>query len=339
MSKNATFLHGLNLVAGGEPSKTRGWIEEYENAEAAWNSLKDDAIDLDAEVERLMKLGIALLAKDDRAYPPLLTEIHEAPELLYIKGSAELLSAEWLIGMVGSRKPTDYGVAAATKLASDLAGAGAVIISGLAFGIDTASHIGALRAGKTIGVIGSGLDRDSFYPPVNWGISEKITASGGAVISEYPPGTASYPSHFPERNRIIAGLSRGVIVVEAQEKSGALITARLALEENRDVFAVPGSIFSATSKGPNTLIRDGAVPVTSSEDVLAFYGKTPHEKTAVVVEGEEGTVLTLLARECTIEELRRASGLEIGPVQAILSALELKGLVHETEPGTYAKTA
>ena len=284
MSEHAKLLHGLNLAAGGEPSKTRGWIEEHGSGEAAWEALKDTSIDLNTEIEILRTEGIELVAKDDPAYPPLLRETHEAPELLYIKGNAAVLSSEWLVGMVGSRKPTEYGVAAATKLASDLGAAGAIIVSGLAFGIDTASHLGALRAGRTIGVIGSGLDRTSFYPAVNWAIAEKIVAGGGAVVSEYPPGTKSFPSHFPERNRIIAGLSQGLIVVEAQEKSGALITARLAIEENRDVFAVPGSIFSATSKGPNSLIREGAVPVTTAIDVIQFYGRASEAPREVTLE-------------------------------------------------------
>ncbi len=224
--------------------------------------------DAEKEFEAATKAGCQLvtLASDD--YPPLLREVSDAPLVLYVQGDAGLLSRH-AVAMVGSRRPTAYGSSVAHRLASDLAQRGLVIVSGLARGIDSASHRGALEAGgKTVAVLGSGID--VIYPRENKPLARKIMESG-AMISEFPLGTGPSPQNFPIRNRIISGLALGVVIVEAAEYSGSLITARLALEQNREVFGVPGNITSAQSFGPNHLIKQGAKLVDQWIDVVEEF--------------------------------------------------------------------
>ena len=254
MSIELKYLNALLLAANGEAQELRKKIIEPAEAKTLWERHpKRGEIDPDREMEKLIKDGVWTIDKSDLNYPPLLKEAHDAPLLIYGKGKLPKFDESyWGIAIVGTRKPTEYGKAVARNFAEELSYGGAVIISGIAAGIDREAHAGALAGhGKTIAVIGSGLDRASFFPSANWSLAETIIADGSTVVSEYPPGTPALPHHFPERNRIIAGLSHGTIVVEAQERSGALITARLALEENREVFAVPGPINSLTSRGPN----------------------------------------------------------------------------------------
>ena len=215
------------------------------------------------------RLGLRLLTMQDADYPVRLRNIFEPPCLLYVKGSLPTIDEEVAVAMVGTRRASPYGIETAEKLAYGLCRQGAVVISGAAAGVDSASHRGALRAGgKPIAVLGNGLD--VVYPAENAWLYRDIAASG-ALISEYPPGTAAEAWHFPARNRIISALSLGTIVVEAPEKSGALITANTALEQGRDVFAVPGPIDAPTSVGCNRLIRDGAGLVTDASDILREY--------------------------------------------------------------------
>jgi len=206
-----------------------------------------------------------IISLSDPEYPTRLKEIYDPPVILFVKGSVELLSQPG-IAMVGTRHPTPYGTGMAERLATDLAARGLVIISGLARGIDTASHRGAIAAkGKTVAVLGTGID--VLYPKENTRLAEQIHALGGALISEFPGGTSPTPQNFPIRNRIISGLSAGVLVVEAAEYSGTRITSRCALEQNRDVYAVPGNVTNKNSWGPNTLIKQGAKLVATWEDV------------------------------------------------------------------------
>ena len=206
-----------------------------------------------------------MVSMDDPSYPPRLKEIYDPPLVLYVRGNAEVLTKPG-IAMVGTRHPTPYGSGMAERLACDLAAQGLVIISGMARGVDTASHRGAISAkGKTVAVFGTGVD--VIYPKENSRLSEQILALGGALISEFPLGTFAAPQNFPIRNRIISGMSVGVLVVEAAEYSGTRITARCALEQNRDVFAVPGNVTNKNSWGPNTLIKQGAKLVATWEDV------------------------------------------------------------------------
>jgi DNA processing protein len=217
------------------------------------------------ELAKAVEAKARIISISDPEYSPRLKEIYDPPVVLFVKGSVELLSQPG-IAMVGTRHPTPYGTGMAERLATDLAARGLVIISGLARGIDTASHRGAVAAkGKTIAVFGTGID--VMYPKENTRLAEQILALGGACISEFPIGTPPTPQNFPIRNRIISGMSAGVLVVEAAEYSGTRITSRCALEQNRDVYAVPGNVTNKNSWGPNTLIKQGAKLVATWEDV------------------------------------------------------------------------
>jgi len=214
---------------------------------------------------RVSGAGAQVLTLDDDAYPSHLKQIYDPPTVLYVRGKVEVLS-QFGIAMVGTRHPTPYGSGMAERLATDLAARGLVILSGMARGVDTASHRGALAAkGQTVAVFGTGVDVP--YPKENTRLSDQILASGGALVSEFPMTTFPAPQNFPIRNRIISGMSIGVLVVEAAEYSGTRITARCALEQNRDVFAVPGNVTNKNSWGPNTLIKQGAKLVATWEDV------------------------------------------------------------------------
>lgn len=204
-----------------------------------------------------------------KSYPQSLKEVYDAPKQLYVLGDEKILN-EFGIAIVGTRKASEYGKNIATQFAYELAQKGIVIISGLAKGIDSYAHIGTLKAkGKTIAVLGHGLDM--IYPAENRKLAEEIIRNGGCLISEYPVGVSAKKEHFPERNRIISGLSRGVLVVEAQEKSGSLITVDFALEQGRDVYGIPGNINSQNSVGTNELIKQGAKLVTSFQDIIYEY--------------------------------------------------------------------
>jgi DNA processing protein len=217
------------------------------------------------EMARAVAAGVTVISLEDPAYPPRLKEIYDPPLVLYVRGNLEVLTQPG-IAMVGTRHPTPYGSGMAERLACDLAAQGLVIVSGMARGVDTASHRGAITAkGKTIAVFGTGVD--VIYPKENSRLSEQILALGGALVSEFPLTTFAAPQNFPIRNRIISGMSLGVLVVEAAEYSGTRITARCALEQNRDVFAVPGNVTNKNSWGPNTLIKQGAKLVATWEDV------------------------------------------------------------------------
>jgi DNA processing protein len=258
--------------------------------------------------------------------PPLLRAIHDPPACLYVRGEApdDLLERP-SVAVVGARACSPYGALVARMLGSELAAAGLVVISGLARGIDGEAHRGALAAGgATVAVLGCGIDRD--YPAAHAQLAAGIRANG-LVASEYPPGTEPAPWRFPARNRIIAGLCAATLVVEARERSGALITADFALEEGREVLAVPGEITSPLSAGTNALLRLGATPVTCAQDVLETFGLTPPEPAKRAVGGPAARVLAALP--ATADELVRGTGLDAGAVAGALTELELAGLAHE----------
>jgi DNA processing protein len=275
---------GLSLTPGLGPTKSRKLVEHFGSVDrvfrASLTELEGAGIQAVSaqslatgksgelareEMARAAELGVTIVSMEDPSYPPRLKEIYDPPLVLYVRGTVEVLTKPG-IAMVGTRHPTPYGTGMAERLGCDLAAQGLVIISGMARGVDTASHRGAISAkGKTLAVFGTGVD--VIYPKENSRLSEQILALGGALISEFPLGTFAAPQNFPIRNRILSGMSVGVLVVEAAEYSGTRITARCALEQNRDVFAVPGNVTNKNSWGPNTLIKQGAKLVATWEDV------------------------------------------------------------------------
>jgi DNA processing protein len=298
-------------------------------------------IEPETELEKVRKLGIEVITIRDQNYPRLLKEIYSFPPLLYVRGKLDL-NNNFPLAVVGTRKITGYGQQAAQEIVSRLGAAGLTIISGLALGIDACAHQAALDGGgKTIAVLGSGLDQ--IYPAANRKLAREITENNGAVISEFPPGTIPYKSNFPLRNRLISGLSLGTLVIEAGEKSGALITARYALEQNREVFAVPGSIYSAMSVGSNELIKLGAKTVTSGEDILQtlnlYSARVFTEAKAVIPENEtESLILEKLDFEpLHIDRLAAAAAINISQINAALAVMEMKGLVKNLGGQIYAR--
>jgi len=281
-----------------------------------------------------------VLVWSDADFPRLLRQIPSPPALLYVRG--ELAPADDLaVAMVGTRSPTSYGREAALRLAGELAANGVTVVSGLARGIDAAAHRGALEAGgRTLAVLGNGVD--VVYPPEHNRLAEEMCARG-ALLSEYPLGRQPAGDQFPARNRLISGLALGVVVVEAREKSGALITADFALQQGRDVFAVPGSIFAQTSTGPHRLIQDGAKLVMCAEDILSelnvhAVGRQPDLFTAAPLTEEEHAVLDVLSGDpLHIDEIAAQARLPIHQVSSLLTLMEVKGLVHATGGMTWGK--
>lgn len=278
-----------------------------------------------------MTSGFRWLARDDDAFPALLRAIHDPPAGLFLRGDAdaELLSRR-AAAVVGARSCSPYGAQVARAVGRELAAAGVVVVSGLARGIDGQAHRGALESGgPTVAVLGCGIDRN--YPAVHAELAARIAGSG-LIVSEYGPGIEPAPWRFPARNRIIAGLCAAAVVVEARDRSGALITADFALEEGRDVFACPGEITSSLSAGTNALLRVGAVPLTSPRDVLEWFGIDEPARPPPAVSATAGAVLAALAEgPAGADELARAAGLEAGPLAAALAELEVAELVAQAD--------
>ena len=287
--------------------------------------------------ETCEKAGIRLFIPTDGAYPALLREIYDPPQTLFCRGSLDCLKQP-AVAMVGARHASAYGKSAAEDIALGLAERGFVVVSGAARGIDTASHKGALKAGATVAVLGCGVD--VVYPRENARLLAEI-AEKGAVISEYAPGTAPFAAFFPARNRIISGVARGTIVVEAAEKSGSLITAEFALSEGRDVFAVPGSIYSATSRGCHQLLRQGAHIAVSAADIVSEIAASPAEKSAEeqTMSDEERAVYGLLSRDepRSLDELIYRLQGKASNVAFLLLGMRLRGLVEETPAHGYIR--
>ena len=367
----------ISLTSGLGPTKARKLVEHFGSVEAVFHasltelestgiqavSAQSIATGKSAELAReemakTAAAGVTVLPADDPCYPPRLKEIYDPPLVLYVRGNPEVLRQAG-VAMVGTRHPTPYGSGMAERLACDLAAQGLVIISGMARGVDTASHRGAITAkGKTVAVFGTGVD--VIYPKENSRLSEQILAIGGALISEFAMGTFAAPQNFPIRNRILSGMSVGVLVVEAAEYSGTRITARCALEQNRDVFAVPGNVTNKNSWGPNTLIKQGAKLVATWEDV--WEDLPPEVKLALTPplspESGEGTsaslfpdqglplhekrILSLLkADEATrIDELveRLENDMSSSEIFAALFELELSGKVRQMPGKNFVKS-
>jgi DNA processing protein len=292
--------------------------------------------------KRLDQLGIQTLTLLDDEYPTNLRQVADPPPVLFVRG--RLIPADIrAVALVGTRRATDYGRAVAQRLASDLAAAGVTVISGLAKGVDTAAHHAALQAGgRTVAVLGNGLDQ--VYPPQNATLARQMVDSdAGAVVSEFAPGIPPDAVNFPRRNRIISGLSLATVIVEAGEKSGALITADFALEQGRDVLAVPGSIFNPNTAGTHQLLRQGAVPVTRVEDILEAIGDPLWEAPDVarhmpVLGPQETTVAQALGSEPRhVDELAQKLGVGPGTISATLAMLELKGLARRVGSMLYTR--
>lgn len=297
--------------------------------------------EVDRELEKIIKGGISLVSLHDPDYPSLLAVIYDPPPFLYVQGRC-LQSEFFPMAIVGSRKPTHYGVTVAERFGREMAERGMTVVSGFARGIDAAAHRAVLAAGgRTIAVLGSGIDR--IYPREHRSLFDEI-AERGAVLSEFPMGAAPEAHHFPQRNRIIGGLSVGCLVVEATVESGSLITARLALEQGREVFAVPGSIFSETSRGTHRLIRSGAKLVEQIEDILEEiapqWAKKQTESAAPIpsLEGEERKLYDLLQFDPKhIDQLIGESQLSAAAASSLLLSLELKGVVRQLDGKFYAR--
>jgi len=273
---------------------------------------------------------IQIISKESGHYPILLREISSPPQRLFLRGNQELLSASLSIAVVGTRKISDYGHAVLQSIIPPLVRAGAVIVSGLAYGVDSVSHEIALEhGGKCIAVLGSGVD--IIYPREHQGLALRILESGGAILSEHGAGVPPLPQFFPARNRIISGLSRTTLVIEAQEESGSLITAKFALEQNREVYAVPGSIFDDNQRGTNQLIAEGAYPLLSVEKLLAqlhLSDSHPQQLPLLTFDSpEEKTLYEYLREPQSIDELSQSSRMATNMLNQLLSLMELKGLI------------
>jgi len=298
-------------------------------------------ISLDAELEKLDRHKVKAIKGDDPGYPARLKEIYDYPPLLYVRGTL-VPEDEWSIAVVGTRRASVYGRQVTEEVVADLVRNKITVTSGLAKGIDAIAHRTALeRGGRTIAVFGCGLDM--VYPSDNVDLARKIVEQG-ALISEFPLGTRPKAEHFPQRNRIISGMSLGTLVVEAGEKSGAMITAKWAVEQNRDVFAVPGSIFSPASKGTNRLIQEGAKLVRNCADILEELNLTmvPQQmemKDIVLTTDTESQLLNNLSKEAThIDDICRQTGLPIAAVSSTLAMLELRGLAKQVGSMNYVLT-
>jgi DNA processing protein len=295
----------------------------------------------DAECERLAASGAEVVDILSESYPRLLLQIPDPPPYLYLRG--ELKGSETAVAIVGSRRASQYGICTATKLARELAGQSVTVVSGMARGIDTAAHWGALKAGgRSIAVLGCGID--VLYPPENGALYQALS-EGGALVTEFPMATAPLSENFPRRNRIISALSRGVVVVEAGEASGSLITARYALEQGREVFAVPGNVTCTGSRGANGLIKEGAKLVERVEDILDELRIEPvatfpqPQPASFPLTPQEAELYTLLSRgPMQIDDIIVQSALTAAEVSATLLRLELKGAIMQL-PGKHFAVA
>ncbi len=357
----AKFLNAFNTIPGVGAATLRKLKTHFGSFQTAWASHagayasacldpqahaaileRKQSIDPDREMQKLARGDIWMVGEEDPAYPPLLKQIPVPPAALYGRGRPEALTGWLCIAVVGTRRPTPYGLEAVEAVVPGLAAAGASIVSGLAMGIDTKAHQTALQERTlTVAVLGSGVDPVSVFPPENRGLAERIASSGGAVISEHAPGTPAVKEHFPMRNRIISGLSRATLVVEARERSGALITAHMALEQNRDVFAIPGSIFSATSRGTLALIRCGAGAVGAAHDILEALGidaqNDPTSEKDPRLTPEERQIVALLGSARSVDAIKAETGLATGAILSTLSLLELKGKIRRLGNDTFQR--
>lgn len=352
---------GFNLVKGVGPAKLQALINYYDHLEHAWWASESDlrrlgfdqrtiqsladgrrTIDLEKRLAEVERAGISLLTWSDPQYPPYLREISDAPPLFYMRG-AITEADRWAIAVVGTRRLTAYGRQVTRQLVEGLVQNGITIVSGLARGIDSVAHQTAVEmGGRTLAVLGSGLD--SIYPPENRALADQIAQnSQGAMITEYALGVQPEAKNFPPRNRVISGLSLGTVVIEAGETSGALITADFAIEQNREVFALPGNITSPSSKGTNRLIQKGAKLVMGVEDILeelniSQVAERVAMQAALPASAEEAALFAYLsAQPIHVDELSRMTSLPSALVSSTLTLMELKGMVHQVGGMNYVR--
>jgi len=367
----------LNMTPGVGPRAATKLLERFGSAGAVFHArrpeleslrLKPETIEsliknefherATGELERVKALGGDILILDDGSYPNLLREIDDPPPVLYVKGDWQACFEQPGVGVIGSRQCSTYGENASEMLSRDLASRGITVVSGLARGIDSAAHKGAIRGqGRTVAVMGTGID--NVYPRENNGLVREILASGGCLVTQFPLGTPPLKDNFPYRNRIISGLSLGVLIIEANERSGSLITARLAMEQNREVMAVPGNITSGNSFGTNYLIKTGAKLVQQWQDVVA---ELPSDISAAILppkidklqaedakrqpevipadmnENERKVWALLAADDAThIDILLESSGLSFGDLNAVLVSLDIRDLIRVLPGKNYAR--
>jgi DNA processing protein len=358
-SSDWPFRIALTRVVGIGPARFERLLRYFGSAEGAWRATPAGlvAAGLDApavralvalranhvpalEAENLAALGIWAVLREEPNYPEALRTLPDPPPVLFGRGTLTI-GDQWAVALVGTRRATPYGRQAAEHLATALAQAGVTVVSGLARGIDGYAHRAALAAGgRTLAVLGHGLD--TVYPPEHRRLAAEI-AENGALLTEFPPGTRPDAANFPRRNRILAGLCRATVVVEAGRPSGALITADLALEQGRDVFAVPGSIFSPASRGTNWLLKEGARPVTDPNDLLeelhlSMAVEKQSMRQAVPSDPKEQAVLAGLGSDPVhVDELSRAVGLPVSDVSGTLVLMELKGLARQVSALCYVR--
>ncbi len=345
------YLNALNKIEGVGSQKIKFLLDFFETAENVWKAGSGDLkkskisgalaekiiaerekINPDEEWEKMKKENIKMLTLESSEYPELLKEIPNPPHILYIKGEINFNSNP-ILTIVGSRKYTSYGKQAAYELSRELARAGITVTSGMALGIDSFAHRAALDiGGKTVAVLGSSLEDANIGPRSNFELSRDIINSG-SLVSDYPLGVSSAPGNFPARNRIMAGLALGTLVIEAAQESGSLITASLALEFNREVFAVPGSIFSPQSEGSNKLIKSGAKIVSGVKDILEelhIEQKKEAEKIKTIIPAtkeEEKILKTLSFDPLHIDTIAKMTKLEASVASSTLAIMEMKGMV------------
>lgn len=361
---------GFNIVQGIGPARVQRLLNHFGDLEKAWRAsplelagagldrrgienllVARARLDLDQEMAKATAHGVQVITWNDDHYPRLLRTVPYAPPVLYVRGNLQPEDA-WAVGVVGTRGPTSYGRQVAADLAGDLARRRITVVSGMARGIDGIAHRAALDAGgRTIAILGCGVD--VVYPPEHDHLAHDIAARG-AIVSDYPMGTQPEARNFPPRNRIISGLSLGVLVVEGAEDSGALITADYALEQGREVFAVPGPISARRSRGPNRLIQQGAKMVTGVDDILEELNLTQASQQMEVSSlipanpAEEALLHQLSTEPRHMDEIVRDSGLPTADVSATLVMMELKGMVrqvgnmmyvlaHESGPGYHVE--
>lgn len=361
MAKETKYFHAFNLSGCLGPvgfkkllahfkSLAKAWsapLSQFKQADLAENlvekiKLTREKIDPDQAMEELVKENIEVVTILDKDYPDLLKEIYNPPALLYVKGQLSTTD-KFSLGIVGTRKISAYGKQVTPLITADLARAGITIVSGLARGIDTLAHWTALEAGgRTIAVLGSGISEQAIYPPENKKLAQAI-AKQGAVISEFPPQAPPLAQYFPQRNRIIAGLSLGTLVIEAPDRSGALITAKQALEQNREVFAVPGSLFSPNSFGTNNLIKMGAKLVNQATDILEELNlnlivENQTNKPIQADNQEEALILAQLSYEpLHIDKIITRTKLPTTTINSTLSLMEVKGKIRNLGSHNYIK--